>query len=93
MSAGTLAPVRGQFADACANWRRNEAWDCAWASCAWDAGTSCPTDNKIWLLNKNGMNVCGNIPVKALVTGAGMRRGNVCMVSCACVHRCNSPIH
>ena len=19
------------------NWRRNEAWDCAWASCAWDA--------------------------------------------------------
>ena len=37
MSAGTLAPVRGQFADACANWRRNEAWDCAWASCAWDA--------------------------------------------------------
>jgi len=92
MSAGTLAPVRGQFADACANWRRNEAWTCVLASCAWDAGTSCPAHNKFSLSNKNYVNVCGNIPVKP-VTGAGMRRGNLCMVSCACVHCCNSPIH
>jgi len=42
------------------------------------AGTSCPADNEIWLPNKNYMNVCGNIPVKPLVTGAGMRRGLVC---------------
>jgi len=42
MSAGTLAPVRGQFADACANWRRNEAWDCAWASCAWEQAQVVP---------------------------------------------------
>jgi len=50
MSAGKLA--------------RNEAWNCVLASCAWHprtwACTSCPADNKIWLLNKSYMNVCGN---------------------------------
>ena len=42
MSAGTLAPVRGQFADACANWRRNEAWTCVLASCAWEQAQVVP---------------------------------------------------
>jgi len=51
MSAETLA----------ANWRRNDAWICVLASCAWiRAGTSCPADNKIRLSNKNYTNVCGN---------------------------------
>jgi len=40
-----------------ANWRRNEAGDCSFASCAWHElpGASCPADNKIGLSNKSYM--------------------------------------
>ena len=78
MSAGKLA--------------RNEAWNCVLASCAWHprtwACTSCPADNKIWLLNKSYMNVCGNTCASfmAYLNCANWRRNeawNCVLASCA----------